>query len=101
MTYETPVYFAVVKQWGRESPRKFFETIPQSLLTKERARELIYCTRLDTLPNGETMITAPLDDLMKVYLRLKAAGKLPPEDRGIKPKAKDIPPNGNPVSENA
>jgi len=32
------------------------------------------------------MINAPLDDLMKVYRRLKERGKLPPEDRGVKPK---------------
>jgi len=81
-----PVFFGVVRHHGREEPRRFFEIVPPCYSDKARLRELVYCTRLDILLNGDGMINAPLDDLMKVYRRLKERGKLPPEDRGVKPK---------------
>ena len=54
--------------------------------------ELVYCTRLDSLPNGDAMINAPLVDLMRVYYKLLAAGKLPPRDTGMKPQGAPKPP---------
>jgi hypothetical protein len=79
-----PVYFAVVRRNGVESPRLFFERVPPDFLRKDSP--LVYCTRLDTLPGAMRMITSPLDDLFWLYRKLRDRGKLPVENRGPKPK---------------
>lgn len=78
------VYFGVIRWNGAEQPRLFFDIVPNDL--QRRGSPLVYCTRLDNMPNGEQMITAPLAYLFAVYRRLRDRGKLPAEDRGIKPK---------------
>jgi hypothetical protein len=74
------VYFAVVKWLNREQPQLFYDIIPPVLLT--RGSPLHYCTRIDTLPDGDKLIATPLWKLMAVYRAMKKAGKLPAENRG-------------------
>jgi hypothetical protein len=74
------VYFGVVRWNGGDSPRRFHDEVPRELLRKQSP--LVYCTRLDNLPNGDAMINAPLDELMRVYTYLRDRDKLPAEDRG-------------------
>jgi hypothetical protein len=74
------VYFGVIRWNGGESPRRFYDEVPRELLRK--GAPLVYCTRLDTLPNGDAMVNAPLDHLMRVYVYLRDRNKLPAEDRG-------------------
>lgn len=71
------VYFAVVRQHGVNSPRKFFEFLPRSF-----AGELVYCTRLDKLPAADALIAAPLDQLMRLYEAMRRDGTLPADNRG-------------------
>lgn len=78
-----PVYFAVVRRHGRESPQLFFDIVPPVLLKKEN-RELVYCTRLDTLPGGAALSLEPLSVLFQMYRAMLKAGKLPPDQRGAK-----------------
>jgi len=78
-----PVYFAVIRRNGQESPQLFFDIVPPVLLKKEN-RELVYCTRLDTLPGGSHLVTEPLSVLFQMYHAMLKAGKLPPDQRGAK-----------------
>jgi hypothetical protein len=79
-----PVYFAVVSRQGVESPRLFYERIPPDLLRK--GSPLIYATRLDTMEGCDRLLQEPLGRLFHMYQLLRKAGKLPPQDHGIKPK---------------
>src|SRR5262252_8826942 len=79
-----PVYFAVLRVHGHEYPVMFYERVPPAFLAKGDQR-LVYCTRIDSFPNGEAMIAAPLAELMMVWRTLTSAGKAPPEDRGTRP----------------
>jgi hypothetical protein len=79
-----PVYFAVVSRHGFETPRLFYERIPPELLRKGSA--LVYATRIDTMEGGDSLLQQPLARLFHMYQLLRKAGKLPPQDHGIKPK---------------
>ena len=83
-----PVFFGVIRRNGVESPRLFYDIVPSELLRKNSP--LIYCTRLDTMPSGDRLITESLDRLFVVWLHLRKVNKLPPEDRGKKPKAEAL-----------
>jgi hypothetical protein len=83
------VYFAVVKWLNRERPQRFHDLVPPGLT--KRGSPLVYCTRLDTLPDGDRLIQTPLWKLMVTYRAMKKAGKLPPENRGPKPRTEGGP----------
>lgn len=76
------VFFGVVKRFGVEEPQLYYDIVPPSLTGKNSP--LVYCTRLDTLPGAEDLVRQPLWKLFSVYQHLKRAGKLPPDNRGIK-----------------
>jgi hypothetical protein len=75
-----PVYFGVIRNHGVETPRLFYERVPPDLLKK--GSRLVYCTRLDTLPAGDRLVSQSLARLFEVYQRLRDAGRLPVENRG-------------------
>jgi len=74
------VYFGIVRKFGREEPQKFYDIVTPSLMRKETP--LLYCTRLDILPNGPELINWPLKQLHNAYLHMRRAGRLPPDNRG-------------------
>ena len=71
-----PVYFAVIRHHGRETPRLYFDVLP-------KLPEMVYCTRLNWVPGGEAWSELPLYKLMMVYRMLKRAKNLPPDLRAI------------------
>jgi hypothetical protein len=79
------VYFAIVRRLGRDEPQLFYDIVPPVLAAK--GSPLVYCTRIDTLPQGEQLLQAPLWRLLAVYEAMKADRVLPPEDRGGRPQA--------------
>jgi hypothetical protein len=76
--------FFVVTRWlGREMPAIYWDELPRAPI-----HNLVYVVRLDTFPNGDKLVDAPLADLYAVYTMLKRKGKLPPRWEPPKPPPK-------------
>lgn len=80
-----PVYFGIVLRNGRECPQVYHDEVPRPLLVK--GSPLVYCTRLDTRPDAEALASLSVRNLFAMYKRLKATNRLPPDQRGERPKA--------------
>ncbi|HJQ59438.1 MAG TPA: hypothetical protein VJ890_21200 [Vineibacter sp.] len=84
MNTGSPVYFGIVMSHGVERPQLFYDEVPRALLVKRSP--LVYCCRLDKIC-ANVQIALTVRDIYAVYRGWKADGKLPPDERGERPKA--------------
>ena len=72
-------YFGIVMRHGQEMPQVFYDEVPRPLLVK--GTPLVYCCRI-----SEALSKLPVRDIHAVYRGWKADGKLPPDERGARPR---------------
>lgn len=90
-----PVWFVVERHHGQETPALFYDFLPARFTRKlpvddkKKAIEqppTSFMLRLDRMPNDPDWRVRPLSELMGLYKRLKALGKLPPPNTADPPK---------------
>lgn len=72
-------YFGIVIAHGVERPQVYRDEVPRPLLVK--GTPLVYCCRI-----SEDLARLPVRDLYAVYRGWKADGRLPPDERGARPR---------------